>query len=90
MNAGIAPGVTNLVAAALLEQHPEANEFELVFTVTTKGSGGKAAAAFAHRGLTGVRHHRTATAQLCPPFGTRRCLASQSTIAAGSDRSPTL
>lgn len=74
MNAGIAPGVTNLVAAALLEEHPEADEVELVFTVTTKGSGGSAAADFAHRGLTGLAHHRVATVRLAPPFGTRRVL----------------
>lgn len=74
MNAGIAPGVTNLVAAALLAEHPDADEVELVFTVTAKGSGGKAAAAFAHRGLTGVGHHRTSTVPLGPPFGTRRVL----------------
>ncbi len=72
MNAGIAPGVTNLVAAALLEEYPDADEVELVFTVTTKGSGGKAAADFAHRGLTGLRHHRVSTVRLAPPFGTRQ------------------
>ncbi len=74
MNAGIAPGVTNLVAAALLEEHPDADEVELVFTVTTNGSGGEAAADFAHRGLTGLRHHRVSTVQLAPPFGTRKIL----------------
>ena len=74
MNAGIAPGVTNLVAAAMLEEYPDADEVELVFTVTTKGSGGKAAADFAHRGLTGLRRHRVATVRLAPPFGTRQVL----------------
>jgi NAD(P)-dependent dehydrogenase (short-subunit alcohol dehydrogenase family) len=74
MNAGIAPGVTNLVAAALLEAHPDADEVELVFTVTTKGSGGDAAADFAHRGLTCVAHHRVSALRLAPPFGTRRVL----------------
>ena len=74
MNAGIAPGVTNLVAAALLAEHPDADEVELVFTVTTKGSGGKAAADFAHRGLTGFGHHRISTVRLAQTFGTRRVL----------------
>ena len=74
MNAGIAPGVTNLVAAAMLEEYPDADEVELVFTVTTKGSGGKAAANFAHRGLTGLRRHRVATVRLAPPFGMRQVL----------------
>jgi saccharopine dehydrogenase-like NADP-dependent oxidoreductase len=42
MNAGIAPGVTNLLAAELLEENPDADEVELVFTVTTRGTGGAA------------------------------------------------
>jgi len=58
MNAGIAPGVTNLLAAELLEENPDADEVELVFTVTTHGTGGAAAAPFAHRGFTGRGHHR--------------------------------
>lgn len=74
MNAGVAPGVTNLVAAALLTEHPEADEVEMVFTVTTRGSGGRASADFAHRGLTGVGHHRTVTVRLPQPFGRRRVL----------------
>src|ERR1700722_19248636 len=38
MNAGIAPGLTNLIAADLLAQHPAADEVELVFTTSAKGS----------------------------------------------------
>lgn len=74
MNAGVAPGVTNLVAAALLRAHPDADEVQMVFTVSTRGSGGTAAGDFAHRGLTGIRHHRTGTTALPAPFGTRRML----------------
>ncbi len=74
MNAGIAPGVTNLVAAALLSEHPEADEVRLVFTVTTKGSGGAASGDFAHRGFTGRRHHSVIRAGLPAPFGARRVL----------------
>ncbi len=74
MNAGIAPGVTNLVAASLLEEHPDADELEMVFTVTTKGSGGKASGDFAHRGLTRSGRHRVATVALAPPFGTQPVL----------------
>lgn len=44
MSAGIAPGVTNLLAAQLLEENPGADEAELVFTVTAKGTGGAASA----------------------------------------------
>ena len=74
MNAGIAPGVTNLVAAALLGDHPEADEVELVFTVTTRGSGGPASGDFAHRGFTGRRHHRVTRVTLPTPYGTRDVL----------------
>jgi len=38
MNARIAPGVTNLLAAELLWENPDAYDVELVFTVTTSGS----------------------------------------------------
>jgi len=37
MNAGIAPGVTNLMATELLKENPDADDVELVFTVTTSG-----------------------------------------------------
>jgi hypothetical protein len=74
MNAGIAPGVTNLLAAELLEENPDADEVELVFTVTTQGTGGAAAAAFAHRGFTGRGHHRVMQVTLPEPFGSRRVL----------------
>ena len=42
MNAGIAPGLTNLLAADLLADHPEADEVELVFTVSAKSAVGPA------------------------------------------------
>ena len=74
MNAGIAPGVTNLLAAQLLEENPGADEAELVFTVTAKGTGGAASADFAHRGFTGQGHHRVKQVALPEPFGSRRVL----------------
>jgi NAD(P)-dependent dehydrogenase (short-subunit alcohol dehydrogenase family) len=74
MNAGIAPGVTNLLAAELLDENPDADEVELVFTVTTQGTGGAASAAFAHRGFTGRGHHRVKRVTLPEPFGSRRVL----------------
>ena len=74
MNAGIAPGVTNLVAADLLGEHPEAEQVELVFTVSGRSCVGPAGAEFAHRGLTGHGHHRTTVIPLPTPFGRRRCL----------------
>ncbi|HEY3726774.1 MAG TPA: NAD-dependent epimerase/dehydratase family protein [Solirubrobacteraceae bacterium] len=74
MNAGVAPGVTNLIAAALLAEHPEADEVELVFTLSVGASTGRAGREFAHRGLTGVPDHRTARIALPEPYGPRRCL----------------
>ena len=74
MNAGIAPGVTSLIAADLLAAHPEADEVELVFTVSTRSTSGPAGGDFGHRGLTTVGRHRTKVIPLPPPFGPRRCL----------------
>ncbi|MDN5913968.1 MAG: NAD-dependent epimerase/dehydratase family protein [Pseudonocardia sp.] len=74
MNAGLAPGLTNLVAADLLAAHPEADEVEMVFTISVAGTAGPAAADFAHRGLTAMHRHRTVRVPLPAPFGDRRCL----------------
>ncbi len=74
MNAGIAPGVTNLIAADLLAAHPEADEVELAFTVSTKSTSGRAGGDFGHRNLTTTGRHRTKVIPLPPPFGPRRCL----------------
>jgi NAD(P)-dependent dehydrogenase (short-subunit alcohol dehydrogenase family) len=74
MNAGIAPGLTNLIAADLLAQHPEADEVELVFTVSAKSTVGPAGASFAHRSLTGSSRHHTTVVCLPEPYGRRRCL----------------
>lgn len=73
-SAGIAPGVTNLIAADLLAVHPEADEVELAFTVSTKSTSGRAGGDFAHRNVTTIPRHRTAVIPLPEPFGTRRCL----------------
>jgi hypothetical protein len=74
MNAGIAPGLTNLLAADLLADHPEADEIELVFTVSAKSAVGPAGSRFAHRALTRETRHQTTVVALPEPFGRRRCL----------------
>ena len=74
MNAGIAPGLTNLLAADLLADHPEADEVELVFTVSAKSAIGPAGSRFAHRALTRETRHQTTVVALPEPFGRRRCL----------------
>ena len=72
MNAGIAPGLTNVLAAGLLARHPEADEVELVFTISMKGSTGPAGP---HPDwITAARRHRTTVVRLSEPFGRRRCL----------------
>lgn len=75
MNAGIAPGLTNLLAAGLLARYPEADEVELVFTVSLKGSHGPASAEGGYDWLASVKRHRTTVVRLPEPFGRRRCLA---------------
>jgi hypothetical protein len=74
MNAGLAPGVTSVVAADMLRLHPEADELEIVLTVSTTIARGPAGADFVHRGLTAVGRHRTARVPLPAPFGERVCV----------------
>jgi hypothetical protein len=74
MNAGLAPGVTTIVAADLLRRNPDAGELELVFTLSATSPRGAASAEFISRGLTTVARHRTALVPLPAPFGERRCL----------------
>jgi len=73
MNAGIAPGVTNLVAADLLRRHAGADELEIVLTLSAVTPRGPAGADFVHRGLSTLRQHRTVVVPLPQPFGERRC-----------------
>ena len=74
VNAGLAPGVTTIVAADLLRQHPEATELEIVYTLSLQARRGPASAEFIHRGLTTIARHRTAVVPLPTPFGERVCL----------------
>lgn len=74
MNAGLAPGVTTIAAADLLRRHPEADELEMVFTISADARRGPAGAHFVHRGLTAVSRHRTVKVQLPDPFGERVCV----------------
>ncbi len=74
MNAGLAPGVTTIVAADLLRQHPGAGELEIVYTLSSTTPRGPASSDFIRRGLTAVPRHRTVLVPLPEPFGERRCL----------------
>jgi hypothetical protein len=74
MNAGLAPGVTTIVAAELLRLHPDADRLEIVYTLSSTTPRGPASADFIHRGLTTVGRHRTAVVPLEEPFGERVCV----------------
>jgi hypothetical protein len=74
MNAGLAPGVTAVVATDLLRLHPDAEELELVFTLSSQIPRGPASANFIRRGLLTVSRHRTTRVPLPSPFGERVCL----------------
>jgi hypothetical protein len=74
MNAGLAPGVSTMAAADLLRRHPEAEELEMVFTVSANATRGPASVDAVHRGLTTVARHRTVLAPLPEPFGERLCV----------------
>jgi NAD(P)-dependent dehydrogenase (short-subunit alcohol dehydrogenase family) len=74
MNAGLAPGVTNLVAADLLRLHPDAHELEIVITLSSTAPRGPASAEFVRRGLAALARHRTVDVRLPGPFGERRCV----------------
>lgn len=74
MNAGLAPGVTTIVAADLLRRHPSADELEIVFTLSMTVPRGPASADFIYRGLVTVARHRTTLVPLPAPFGDRWCL----------------
>jgi hypothetical protein len=74
MNAGLAPGVTTLAAADLLRRHPEAEELEMVFTLSAAAPRGPANVEFVHRGLMTVARHRTVLVSLPEPFGERLCV----------------
>jgi hypothetical protein len=74
MNAGLAPGVTTIVAADLLHLHPEADQLEIVYTLSLATGRGPASEDFIHRGLTTVARHRTAVVPLPRPLGPRRCV----------------
>lgn len=75
LGAGLAPGLTNLIAAELLGVHPDADEVELVFTVSAGATSGRAGRESVLRHITGRAEHETLAVPLPPPFGTRECLS---------------
>jgi hypothetical protein len=69
LNAGLVPGVANLVAAELLQKHPQADCLEVAFTVLGSGTAGRAGGEFVHHGLTSQRHHCVVELPMPEPFG---------------------
>ncbi|KAA0017036.1 hypothetical protein [Antrihabitans cavernicola] len=74
LNTGLAPGVTNLVVADLLQQYPEADTIEVALGFSTKGMGGRAGVEFVYHNLTSGTHD-TAVIPFPRPIGRRRCIA---------------
>jgi hypothetical protein len=74
LGAGMAPGMTSLVAAQLLTRHPDADEVEVVFTFSLAATSGPAGSEFVYRHLFGGPKHETVEVPLPDPFGRRRCL----------------
>ena len=74
VNAGLAPGVTNLAAAELVARRPDADAVEIVRTLSTHATRGRAGAARVHRELRAAAHHAVAPVPLPAPFGERCCV----------------
>jgi hypothetical protein len=69
LNGGLVPGVANLVAAELLETHPEADTLAVAFTVNRKATAGRSGGEFVHSGLASRSHHDVIDLSLPNPFG---------------------
>ena len=74
LDAGRVPGLTNLMAAELIAVAPEADEVDIVTTVSSSGTSGREGGVFMHEHLTAQSRHRSAAFTLPPPFGKRLCL----------------
>ncbi|MEV6279276.1 hypothetical protein [Nocardia sp. NPDC051832] len=57
LNAGLAPGVSNLVIADMLARHPEADTVEFVMCLPASGMAGPAGVGFVHENLTTIGRH---------------------------------
>ncbi|MFF2554557.1 hypothetical protein ACFVUS_26390 [Nocardia sp. NPDC058058] len=83
LNAGLAPGVTNLVIADMLARHPESDTVDFVMCLPASGMAGRAGVHFVHENLTTIGHHGvynkrsprhdTRTVPLPPPMGNKKC-----------------
>jgi hypothetical protein len=74
MNGGLVPGITSVVATDLLQEHPSADEVEMVWTLTAQGYSGLGGRLWAHSYFVGRKRHPTFTVPLPDPYGHRRVL----------------
>jgi len=74
VNAGLAPGVTSLVARQLLEEHPASDTVEIALTFSAASTSGRGGARFAYRLLSAGPRHPTTVIPFPHPFGRRRCM----------------
>lgn len=74
LNGGLVPGVANLIAADLLDRHPEADTLEVAFTVLREGTAGRGGAEFVHSGLAARSRHQAIVLPMPAPFGELRCI----------------
>ncbi|MFE3757750.1 hypothetical protein ACFXO9_25880 [Nocardia tengchongensis] len=83
LNAGLFPGVMNLVVAELVRQYPEADEIEIAICLPLSGMSGPAGVNFVHENLTTIgRHgvydyrsprHATLAVPFPDPIGRKKC-----------------
>lgn len=83
LNAGLAPGVTNLAIADMLARHPEADTVEFVMCLPASGMSGPSGVHFVHENLTTIGrhgvynkrspHHDVRTVELPHPVGRKKC-----------------
>jgi hypothetical protein len=69
LNGGLVPGIANLVAAEMLDTHPEADTLEVAFTVTRNATAGRGGGEFVHSGLASRPQHQVINLFLPDPFG---------------------
>lgn len=74
LNAGLVPGIANLVAAELLHGHPAADTLEVAFTIVRQATAGRGGGEFVHSGLASRSHHEVVDLPLPEPFGHQACI----------------
>lgn len=83
LNAGLAPGIINLVIADMLARNPESDAIEFVMCLPASGMSGPSGVSFVHESLTTIsRHgvynkrspsHDTVVVDLPSPVGRKKC-----------------